>query len=425
VYLSYKIGIEKGGLDLVIRKNRAVLWKKRFNSGVDSAEVRLPVKEKGRYNLEVVGNRAKGTFDITYKEADVKAIKVETNKNIELFGLMMQLNLGQDLTNNADSLVIENRKSTWKDWYRLAWNNYQHYREFTNSNMMRIYRKYSEEGFYDDFFIGFLVQVDEVPFAKINQYTDKEVIMAFSKTGDFAAAEKRAALFLRNLNSFYKEIGFADYLKRNDVYYEKILADVKKNLPPDGFIPEMEGFYRKAFNGYYLVPGLNIPTSMGFGKMNTKTQSIYNVFGPFSFQNFNDDNLQLGFDFPLRIEGLSVHEFGHSFVNPVIDQLPGELIVATQHLFTPIKEAMTKLAYPTWKICLYEHFVKAGEVILAEKLGRKKDAQEMLENGRNAGFIYLPEIVQRLKEYDKNVHISYYDSAVEVINKLSRQHYVR
>lgn len=53
-----------------------------------------------------------------------KSIKVVTNKNLELFGLMMQLDMGPDLAASNDSVIIENKKSTWRDWYSLAWKNY-------------------------------------------------------------------------------------------------------------------------------------------------------------------------------------------------------------------------------------------------------------------------------------------------------------
>lgn len=109
--------------------------------------------------------------------------------------------------------------------------------------------------------------------------------------------------------------------------------------------------------------------------MNRNTKTIYNAFGPFSFQTFDTKNVNLGFNYPERIQGLSVHEFGHSFVNPAIGKVPKELIDSTEYLYTPIKTEMSKLAYTSWMMCLYEHFVKAGEVIIARKLGNAKEAE--------------------------------------------------
>ena len=63
-----------------------------------------------------------------------------------------------------------------------------------------------------------------------------------------------------------------------------------------------------------------------------------------------------------------IHEFGHSFVNPVVDSIPPVDISKTERLFEPIKSAMEKQGYNTWKTCLYEHFVRAGEVVIAKLL---------------------------------------------------------
>jgi hypothetical protein len=361
-----------------------------------------PFVNPGTYNIAGTGNRATGSFDISYKPLLLKKIEVKTNKNIELFGLMMQLDMGQDLLNSTDSVLIENKKVTWRDWYRQSFKNYLRYRRFDSSKMMSAFRSLQSKKLYNDFFIAFLLQVDEVPFATINANTDKEAILPFSPKGDFEEAKKNAEDFLFLFNDFYKEVHFDDYLKENKHIYELIKADVEKNLPGVSFLPTMENFYQKQFNSYCLVPSLNIPTSMGFGKTNKSTLTIYNVFGPFSFQSLDTGHLNTGFNYPAKIQGLSVHEFGHSFVNPAIDKVPTELINSTEYLYTPIKTEMSKLAYTSWTMCLYEHFVKAGEVIIARKLGNTKEAKKILEDNVKAKFIYLPAIVKELEEYDKN-----------------------
>jgi hypothetical protein len=162
----------------------------------------------------------------------------------------------------------------------------------------------------------------------------------------------------------------------------------------------MEGFYGKTFNAYYLIPSLNIPTSMGFGKMNKTSRTIYNTFGSFHFQTFDKQRPGLGFDDRERIAGLSVHEFGHSFVNPAIDKLPDELKSSTEYLYQPIKGDMSKNAYTNWTMCLYEHFVKAGEVIIGRKLGHTAEADKMILDAVKAKFIYVPFIVKELEIYD-------------------------
>ena len=77
------------------------------------------------------------------------------------------------------------------------------------------------------------------------------------------------------------------------------------------------------------------------------------------------------------------------------------MIQATTHLYEPIKEQMSQHAYTEWKMCLYEHFVRAGEVLINRYLGQKEKADQMLNSFVKDGFIYVPFIVQELEQYEK------------------------
>ena len=78
---------------------------------------------------------------------------------------------------------------------------------------------------------------------------------------------------------------------------------------------------------------------MRYSKHGTTTP--FNVFGAFNFQSFQQpEKLDLGFSNPQRLNELSIHEFGHSFVNPVVDKIPQEKITKIDTLFQPIKVAM-------------------------------------------------------------------------------------
>ncbi len=394
------VEMAEGQLDISLEKNNIKLWTRRYTAMHEADSVHIPVIEEGEYQVIVKGKNAAGNFDLRYNSKPAKAIQVQVNKNLELFGLMLQLDMGPDLAASTDSTIIDGKKTTWRDWYAVGYRNYLKYKQFDSCDMMQTYRSLVSRKLYNDFFIGFLEQVDEVPLAKINATTDKESILMFSPAGDFEDGKKQAVEFLAKLNSFYTLIDFGNYLQENKNNYALIKAQVEKNLPDKNFIQTMESFYQKSFKAYNLVPVFNIPTSMGFGKMSNTTQTIYNAFGPFSFQILNQQKPDPGFDFPERIAGLSVHEFGHSFVNPAVDKLPVALIKSTEYLYLPIKEVMSKKSYTNWMMCLYEHFVKAGEILIARKLGKGGNEEADIKSSVASGSVYLPFIVKELELYD-------------------------
>jgi hypothetical protein len=63
---------------------------------------------------------------------------------------------------------------------------------------------------------------------------------------------------------------------------------------------------------------------------------------------------------------------------------------------------MSAQAYTSWVMSLYEHLVRAGEVIIAEKLGDTARAKTIMQENVNNGFKYLPFLVAELKAWDKN-----------------------
>lgn len=419
LFVNWKIAVTKGAISIVVKNKKQVIYKSLAIDKNDTADFYIPIKNAGGVSIQMQGKKADGNLLLLYEKTAPKNIQVKTNSNIELFGLLMQLDNAADAIAAKDSVEINGRKSTWKDWYALAVKNYNRYKGFDSSNMMQLYRQYISRGLYNDYFIGLLLQADEVPNAGLNDRVDDDVIMAFSKTGNREDAQKEAAVFFKAFNQFYHDVKFDDYLKEYEPYLTTMKMQVQKNLPPAAFVPVMEHFYHKQFNGYCFVPGFDILNTMGFGKMNKEAGIIYNAFGPFDFMKFDQDHPDPGFDFPEKIQNLAVHEFGHSFVNPAIDKLPADLIQATAHLYEPIKEKMSQHAYTEWKICLYEHFVRAGEVIISRYLDQKEKADQMLNNFVKDGFIYVPFIVQELEQYEK---IPFAERDYDAFVKLAMEH---
>ncbi|MDN3659197.1 DUF4932 domain-containing protein [Ferruginibacter paludis] len=416
IFIHYSVQLTQGNLQLAVKEGINTIWSRQLSPQNDTILLQLTADKTAPHSIEIKGDHADGSLLLNYKTVAAKKINVISNANLELFGLILQLDMGPDLEKLTDSVVIDNKKTTWQDWNLMAWKNYSRYKAFDSCAMMQLYRQYQAKQFYNDFFIGLLEQVDEVPNAKLNNTTNKETILAFSGNGDAAAGRLIATAFLDSFNSFYKAIHFEKWLEENKSNFQRAKMDVEKNLPSSKFIPTMENFYNKSFHDYNLVPVMNLITSSGYGKMNAITQSIYNAFAPFSFQSFDPGHLDLGFDYPDRIQGLSVHEFGHSFVNGAIDQLPEELKKSTEYLYLPIKDAMRKQSYTNWVQSLYEHFVRAGEVIIARQLGDTSHAEEIIRSNVKGGFTYLPFIVKKLEMFEKDINPNKnYNAFVETI----------
>lgn len=74
---------------------------------------------------------------------------------------------------------------------------------------------------------------------------------------------------------------------------------------------------------------------------------------------------------------MTVHEIIHSFVNPQLDKY-SILIDRDSSLYTPALAALMKpQGIPEWKTCVREHFVRLGEIRIAEAMKDSKQANAL------------------------------------------------
>lgn len=350
-------------------------------------------------------------------------LKIEIKKNVELLGVAYFIGFeGVDI--ESKTVEIDGKKMPKMDWHNYGFYIYERYKSFaTSENLGKSFTV--ADHLWLDYLISLLLQVDDFPNAKLKESIDQSYYINFSKTKDIEEAKRNATIFLDGLNEFYKEINLDKYFVETITFYQKAIDEIKRGLPKQDFIGTMENFYKDKFDEYALIPSLTIPKGMGFGIKITadKRNQVFNVFGALDVQEFlNTNELKMGFSNEKKLRELSVHEFGHSFVNPIVDRLSEDKFSQTETLFEPLKSAMSDQGYNTWKACVYEHFVRAGEIIIAEKLGDKAGAKRLQsEYEQDRKFKYIPTILVELKRFDKGTYKTYYDAVLKSMDELTKK----
>lgn len=350
-------------------------------------------------------------------------ISVEVNKNIELLGAMYFLKYeGPELASSPGGFELNGRFIPRKEWYSFGWHIYNEYKVHAQNPHLVRATDLVINGIFLDYLSGLLIQLENFPNATMKENIDDRYFIRFSKNGDPIEAANNAGMFIESMNNLYRDLDFDKYFKTYEGQYQNMMNQVKVGLPSQDFIPAMEAFYQNSFYSYTLIPSLTLPTGIGFGPnfSDENGENIFNVFGPLWLQKFeNLDSLDMGFGDSGRLRELSTHEFGHSFVNPVLDSMPKNLIRKTKSLFSPIKKKMTEQNYPNWEYCLDEHFVRAGEIIIARNLNNHEEAANLERDYiNNRGFIYLSTIVNELENYHSNKLITYKEAVEKTMSKL-------
>jgi hypothetical protein len=95
-----------------------------------------------------------------------------------------------------------------------------------------------------------------------------------------------------------------------------------------------------------------------------------------------------------------VHEFCHSYVNPIINSHAGELEETGQRIFSSVADAMRRQAYPGWQTMMYESLVRACVIryILATE-GEAAAEQQIVRENTNR-FFWIRGLSDLLGEYE-------------------------
>lgn len=331
-----------------------------------------------------------------YKNAEnTKAISVNFNKNVELLGYMVHLAEPED---NDPSHPISIELNKWPG-------------DLNNTSLSKIYELAGDKSY--GFFAALFVQLPDFPLPE-NYVFPQSVLDRHDYTTNEEISRIKTLLDLTS--EFYQNSKFETLWSNLEPHRAKTTETLKTVVESQNFaeiLTEMEGFYQQKFATYQIVPSLTIWSGPGWGFNDTGKSPMF-VLGPLN-KNYDYTDTE-------KLKNLSVHEFGHSFVNHLVLQNLSDYISETEHLYLPLKESMTPQGYPNWEGCIIEHFVRAGEVLIPELMGNEALSQSNLNwNIEEKKFIYLPFIVDHLRDYRLNKGLSYKESLINTMIDLKEE----
>ena len=306
-------------------------------------------------------------------------VSIQFNKNIELVGYIIHLAEPED---NDPEHPITKELSKWS----------------SNAKQPSLHKIYQLGGSLP--YELFIQLFNELPlFPLPDNYTIPTSIA--KKYRSYTDSVTLSTLILE-ANQFYKTSNFEKIWSNLEVYRKETLKTLEGNAPSKQLLSTMEEFYQQDYDTYHIVPSLTIWPRVGWG-FNTVTKQRKKanfVLGPLN-KNFDFSN-KAGF------ENLAIHEFGHSFVNHVVLSTSSGAIKATEKLYLPLKDKMTPQGYNNWETCVIEHFVRAGEILVPELLNEPFMNEALMKDyTEKRKFIYLPFIVDKMRDYRITQKVSY------------------
>jgi hypothetical protein len=95
-----------------------------------------------------------------------------------------------------------------------------------------------------------------------------------------------------------------------------------------------------------------------------------------------------------------VHEFCHSYVNPLVNSHARELEKAGERIFPTVAEAMKRQAYPGWQTMMYESLVRACVVRYRLATEGETAAERQIVYENTNMFLWIRGLSSLLGEYE-------------------------
>jgi len=95
-----------------------------------------------------------------------------------------------------------------------------------------------------------------------------------------------------------------------------------------------------------------------------------------------------------------VHEFCHSYANPIIDRHSREVEAAGLKLFAPVANQMSRQAYGEAQTMLRESLVRASVVRYLRHYGGSTAADREIQDQKGHGFLWMQELSDLLGQYE-------------------------
>lgn len=346
------------------------------------------------------------------RKVQTDKFSTDFNENIETYFLAEILSIEH---RNKNKQWEEYKLKTCKEYQPMVARALADYKNLTNNTIAIETAELNDTlgsfGYGNDMMMGVLLEQAEFHLSKKpNRFTFSQTHLENDKK---IRLEKIISDYLNSLYSFYQTEKIGQFFNKNVDFYQGAINEVESHIPK-GFTDAMETYYGDSRDRYVALvsPMMIWPIEENEGRgigstvKNKNTVTVYEIMSPYvqvPVESTKNEYEQFGFDYGPRAQTLTIHEFGHSFVNSELEPYK-EQIESSSYLFTDsLKREMESKGIQTWNVYVIESFVRLGEIRIAELQNDKERADFLRDYHTNKEhFIFLPQLDKKIEEFEDN-----------------------
>ena len=267
-----------------------------------------------------------------------------------------------------------------------------HFKPFADHPAVALFDSMSQQSFSFDAPVQAVLHLSPPPELKVLAEYPPEIV-------DRAGGRETLDRFVALLRDFSVKTDFVAFYQSHCPFYDSIIAIAEDTIGSQNYVAMLEDYYGMSQNGYYIVLA-PLMHQGGFGprvELSGGAYDVYNVTGP----NSVDLSGLPVFSNAENFRHIAMHEFSHSFVNPLADKYH-DLVMQYDTLFEPIREVMASHYYGNWVTCVNEHIVRAVTTRMAYINSGDSVGDRVMQTEVDRGFVYIGALTDKLKEYENN-----------------------
>ncbi len=226
---------------------------------------------------------------------------------------------------------------------------------------------------------------------------DEAFLTPWPKTLDSRWTNDNAREFAVALRHFVKDASFQEFVDKHRELYKQTESGLRTLLDKQAHLEWFGGFFGdRPGASFVVVPALlNGPCNYGTRrKMADGREELYCILGVW----YADDEGQAKFSGD-QVSTI-VHEFCHSYANPIIERHAAELQAAGEKIFPAVAKQMSAQAYGNWRTMFYESLVRACVLRYTRHYDGAAAAWLATQNERARGFLWMAGLSDLLGQYE-------------------------
>jgi hypothetical protein len=202
--------------------------------------------------------------------------------------------------------------------------------------------------------------------------------------------------FLNLLPRFRKDTQFDEFFKAHADLF-KLTTDRAGEMLGEAHLEWFARFFgaRPGARFHVVLSLTNGPCNYGPNVRLGEKEDLYAVLGIWEGDWLGRPK------FPGAQAGTLIHEFGHSYMNPIVYRHIEELKAAGERIFPHVKGAMEAQAYGDWQTMMIESLNRAAaEVRYTRAIKGPEAAKKIIQNNVARGFLWTGELADLLGQYE-------------------------